>query len=94
MMKSKSLTRFGTYGFLCALIAAEMTLVPKSYADDVGKKADEAVVEAKKEGRAVRRKVKKQVRKATGNDSVVEDVKDAAKDGVQNTKDEINQITK
>lgn len=90
-MTQKSLTRFGTYGFLCALIAAEVALVPRAFASN---KVDDTVVEAKKDARSARRKVRKNVRKATGNDSVVEDAKDATKDAVENTKDEARKVTK
>src|SRR5262249_13910932 len=87
--KMKSLTRFGTYGFLSALLAAQMAMAPSLRADDAKTKVDRARVDARKSARAVKRDVKKGARKATGQDNTYDDVKDEVKDAGKNVKDEV-----
>ena len=89
----RPIAKFGTYGFLCSLIAAQMSVVTLA-ATDAAVDADRTLVDAKKSGRSVKRDVKKGARKMTGKDSKIEDTKDAAGDAVNNTKDEINHAKK
>ncbi len=84
----KSLTRFGTYGFLSALLAAQMGLAPNLNADDTATKIDRAKVDAKKSARSMKRDIKKGARKATGQDNAYDDAKDEVKDAGRNLKDE------
>jgi hypothetical protein len=89
----RPIAKFGTYGFLCSLVAMQMSAVSLANSD-AANDADRAVVDAKKSGRSVKRDVKKGVRKMTGKESKVEDLKDSAGDAVDNTKDEINHAKK
>jgi ribosome recycling factor len=78
----KSVVKFGTYGFLSCMLAAQLGSL-SALAD-----ADRAVVDAKKSARSMKRDVKKGVRKATGQDNAWDDAKDEAHDAVENLKDE------
>ena len=89
----KSLTRYGTYGFMSALIATQLAVYPRLFAD-TAEKVDRAKVDSKKSGRALRRDLKKAGRKATGQENSYDDVKDEVKDGVSNTRDEVNHQAK
>ena len=86
----KSLTAFGTYGFLSAIIAAQMAASSLLAAKGLPDEVDRAGVDTKKAARSVKREVKKDVRKATGRGSVWEDAKDKASDTLSNIKDETN----
>lgn len=85
----RPLTKYGTYGFLTALVVAQIAMSPALFADDVQDKIDRAGVDAKKSGRSIKRDVKKGARKATGQDNAYDDVKDSAKDAGRNAKDEL-----
>jgi hypothetical protein len=86
----KSLTKFGTYGFLSALIATQMTTPSALLASELSDKADRAGVDAKKSVRSMKQDIKKGARKATGQDNTWDDVKDEASDAGSNIKDEAN----
>ena len=87
------LTRFGTYGFLCAVLASQLSL-PALSASENEVQADRAWVNTKKSARAVKRDVKKTGRDMTGHGSTVKDFKDKAHDAVSNTKDEFHHAKK
>ncbi len=89
----RPIAKFGTYGFLCSLVAMQMSVVSVANSD-AANDADRALVDAKKSGRSVKRDVKKGARKMTGKESKVEDVKDSAHDAVENTKDEVDHAKK
>ena len=82
----RSITHFGTYGFMALLLAAQ------TGATAFG--SDRTVVDAKKTGRSVKRDLKKTGRKITGKQSKWEDVKDSAHDAKDNTKDEVKHQAK
>ena len=84
----RSLTVFGTYGFLSLIMAAQVAASSSSFAAGLADDADRAGVDTKKAGRTVKRDVKKDVRKATGQNDVWEDTKDKTSDTVSNLKDE------
>ncbi len=87
----KSLTKFGTYGFLSALLAAQVATSPALFADgSLADKADRAGVDAKKTGRAMKRDAKKAGRQATGQDNAWDDAKDSVGDAGKNVKDEVD----
>jgi hypothetical protein len=90
----KSLTAFGTYGFLSVLIAAQMAASPSLFAAGLADKADRAGVDAKKSARSVKRDVTKAARKATGQDNAWDDLKDKASDVGANIKDEADYHTR
>jgi len=81
-MKSKSLTAFGTYGFLSMLMAAQIATA------NTVDNADRTTVDAKKSARSVKRDMKKAGRKVTGQDSTYDDVKDEVQDAGRNVGDE------
>lgn len=80
--------KYGTYGFLSVVLAAQLALATVVYAD-VQDEAERAKVDAKKSGRALKRDIKKGARKATGQDNAYDDVKDGAKDAGKNAQDEL-----
>lgn len=84
----KTFVKFGTYGFLSCMLAAQLGSV-SAFADE-----DRALLDAKKSGRSLKRDVKKGVRKATGQDNTYDDVKDEVKDAKENVKDEVNHLKK
>jgi hypothetical protein len=84
----KSITAFGTYGFLSVLIAAQMAASPSLFATGLAEKADRAGTGMKKSARSMKRDIKKTARKATGQDNAWDDVKDKASDSANNLKDE------
>ncbi len=91
-MKKSSLTQFGTYGFMSALLAIQVASAPRSFADDLKDKANRAGLDAKKSARAMKRDVKKGARKATGQESTYESAKDEVKDAGKNVKDEAEHL--
>ena len=80
-----SLTRFGSYGFLAALLSAQFAMFPGRACGDTDREA----LDAKKAGRAMKRDFKKGTRKATGQDNVWEDTKDETSDAAKNARDEV-----
>ena len=84
----RSLTSYGTYGFLAAVIALQMAISANLARADVADKADRTTLDAKKSSRSFKRDVKKGARKATGHDNTWDDVKDSASDTGKNLKDE------
>ena len=84
-----SLTTFGSYGFLAALVATQLSLVPKSLAD-----TERKLLDAKKAGRSMKRDVKKGTRKVTGQDNAWDDIKDETSDAAKNARDEVKYHTK
>ena len=57
--KMKSLTAFGTYGFLSLMMAAQVAASSQSFASGLANDADRAGVDTKKAARTVKRDVKK-----------------------------------
>jgi hypothetical protein len=87
--RGASYANFGTYGFLSMLLATQMAATPSLFADEsAATKVDRAGTDAKKSGRALKRDIKKGARDATGQGSTYEDMKDGAKDAVNNVQDE------
>lgn len=82
-MKTKSLTAFGTYGFLSLMMAAQIAAATSAVDN-----ADRATVDAKKSARSVKRDMKKAGRKVTGQDNTYDDVKDEVQDAGKNLGDE------
>lgn len=87
---AKSLTKYGTKGFLSAMLAMQLGMPYAHGADEAEVKLDRAKVDAKKSFRSAKRDVKKAGRKATGQDNTYDDVKDQVKDAGSNLKDEAN----
>lgn len=86
-MEPRSLSTFGTYGFLSVLVAAQIAASPLLFAV-APDRLDRALVDAKKSARAVKRDIKKNARKATGQENTWETVKDEVSDAGKNIKDE------
>lgn len=84
-MKRHRFIRFGTYGFLSALLAVQLGVAPDLHAAVNGERAK---VDAKKSARSVKRDLKKTGRKITGQDNAWDDAKDEARDAGKNIKDE------
>ena len=89
----KSLTRFGTYGFLSTLLATQFALAPRSFGDSAQNNLDRAKIDAKRTARSAKRDLKKTGRKVTGEESKWKDVKDETADAARNTKDEVKHQT-
>ncbi len=87
-----SLTKFGTYGFMSALLATQIGLAPNLFADTADD-LNRAELDTKKSARSAKRDLKKAGRKVTGQDSKYDDVKDEVKDAGRNAKDEVNYQT-
>jgi hypothetical protein len=83
----RNLTRFGTYGFMSVILAAQMLSV-QGLADSVADKSDRAWTDTKKSARSVKRDAKKAGRKVTGQESKWENFKDSAEDTGKDFKDE------
>lgn len=84
----KSLTQFGTYGFLTLMMAAQLgnsALGKEKLAD----KADRAAVDTKKSAREMKKDLKKAGRKVTGQENSWDNVKDSVGTAAENTKDEV-----
>jgi len=86
--ETKSLTQFGTYGFLTTLMAAQIAMAPRLFADTLENKVDRGGVDTKKSARSVKRDLKKKGREVTGQDNTYDDMKDEVKDAGKNVKDE------
>lgn len=91
-MKTTTLTRFGSYGFLSLMMAAQLAVGED--ASTRAEKADKAWRETKKGARAVGSDVKKTARDATGNGSHVEDARDEMEDTAENVKDDARHFQK
>ena len=87
-VKLASLTRFGTYGFLSALMAAQLATSPRAFADSAADSVDRAKKDVKKSSRSLKRDLKKTGRKVTGQENTWDDGKDEVKDAGANVKDE------
>jgi hypothetical protein len=84
----KPLFKFGTYGFLCVMMASQLASA------STAEKMDRKLLDAKKSGRETKRSLKKSGRKITGDESYAKDAKDVVKDGYSNTKDEVKHAKK
>ncbi len=85
----KSLTRFGTYGFLSTILAAQLALAPSGFGDSAQNNLDRAKLDVKKTARSAKRDLKKAGRNVTGQESKWKDFKDEAADAARNTQDEV-----
>ena len=82
--RTRSLTHFGTYGFLSLMLSAQMAFA------DVADKVDRARVNNKENTRSEHTDLKKTVRKVKGKSSKVQDVKDRVSDARKDSQDEIH----
>ncbi len=82
------LKRFGSYGFLSAMLALQLSSLSAFGNDTAKEKAERGLIDAKKSGRSVKRDLKKAGRKITGQDNAWDDTKDAVSDAGKNVKDE------
>jgi hypothetical protein len=81
-------TRFGTYGFMSMMLAAQLAALPAKAADQAANSADRATVDVKKGARDIKRDAKKAGRDVTGNHSTWQDTKDSVGDAAKDVKDE------
>lgn len=81
-----SIVKFGTKGFLCALMSAQLSFVAHGKTQTV-EKNDRALIDAKKSPAATRREVIKPGRKVTGSEARIQDLEEDRREVMESKKE-------